>query len=272
MRGMFMSTASFRHTFLRDMPLPDDRGRPLTDDSVSESMRYAVAAFERKYAVRTSPRLIKLGRQPVPDEPEATVDTPLEIRDALPFDPRAWEDSRHVSLHLPIGPVKEVYAVALRLPGQLSPVVFPPSWIQPDYRAKIVQLYPGASLTPMPIATTAFGMAAMSSGRTIPNAWQIVYLAGYTADDLIGQDSDVEHALGMLTAVSLLVPGSIDRFMSRGVAGLSASVDGLSNSTQLMQSPNGVKYGALIAAYRDSLTDWEKTYEHRRTGPIMGSA
>lgn len=155
-------------------------------------------------------------------------------------------------------------AVGLRLPGMGTPMMFPAEWIQPDRKNRVVQLYPGARMGPLPMALSGFGLSALNSGQVIPNAWQVAYTAGYTDEDLSGDDADVGRAVGQIATIAALVPGSIDRFMAQGVAGLSVSVDGLSNSTQLLQSAGNLRYGALIAAMRESLEPWERMFHARK--------
>ena len=258
-----------KDVYLRGLPLADQFGRRISDDLLQIKINAARASFQRKYGVRLEPTLIKMGDIPLSSD-AARPDWPTYRTDAQPYDPRAFEGDRFASLSLPIGPVKEVLQVALQLPGA-KPVTWQPNWVQVMRRGRIIQIYPnGANVNLMPMATTSLGIAALSSGHAIPNAWQIVYTAGYSEGDLNGEFSDVLSALGMLAAIGALIPGSLDKFAAQGIAGLSASVDGLSNSTQMAGGGQNLRFAPLIKAYQDELAAWEKTFQDRAIGLRFG--
>jgi hypothetical protein len=70
--------------------------------------------------------------------------------------------------------------------------------------------------------------------------------------------------------VEVLVPGSVDADLAEGVASRSVSVDGLSQSIQLLQNPNALKYQALINQYIQDVREWEKTFWARQKGVRLG--
>jgi len=251
--------------FLRDMPLIDDKGRPATDELLQSKISAAEAAFQRKWAIRLTPAYVRMGHLPLPSDTDALyADLPRVVTDARAYEPESFEEDRHVSLRLPLGPLQTVIGVGLKLPGAASPRLWPTDWVQVLNDSRTIQIYPqGATVSAMPFVTAAWGAAALGSGRTIPNAWQVAYVAGYTAEQLAGDHADVLSALGMVAAIGVLVPGSIDRYISEGITGLSASVDGLSNSTQLANAGGQLKYAGLIAAYTDQLKGWEATFQAR---------
>ena len=260
---------TLKSTYLRGMTLADEHGRPISDALMESKIRSVRAAFERRYSVSLSPVTVRMGKAVIPGEPFETPDAPLLQRDARTHDPRDFEGNRHVSIKLPVGPVVRVLSVCLQLPGG-KPVAWHKSWLQLNRKTRTVQIFPqGPGISLMPLNANALGLIFLNSGSTIPNAWQVAYLAGYTEEDLTGADADVLNALGMLTAIAVLIPGSIDQFLAAGVSGVSASVDGLSNSTQLMQNSGNLKFGVLIQAYRDELKTWEKLYQQRGIGIRM---
>lgn len=262
-----MTVEQLKETYLRGMPMADQHGRPLPDSVFQIKLNSAIAAFQRKYGVRLTPTLVKVGD--VPLEADANPDgLPTFRTDAQPYDPRGFEGDRFVSLSLPIGPVREIKQVALQLPGS-RPLTWQPNWIQLMKRARTLQIYPsGPQVNLMPIVASGFALSALAGGRAIPNAWQIVYVAGYTDEELNTDYADVLSAIGMLAAIAVLIPGSMDRFAALGISGLSASVDGLSNSTQV--NSGQLRYAPLIQAYKDELTEWEKTYQDRAIGLRFG--
>ncbi len=259
-----------KDTYLRGMSLADEHGRPIADVLLEAKVRAVRAAFERRYSVSLSPVTVRMGEAEIPGDPWETPDAPLLQKDARTYDPRDFEGNRMVSLKLPVGPVKKVLTVCLQLPGG-RPTAWDKTWIQLNRKTRTVQISPlGPQVNMLPFNANALGLMLLSSGSTIPNAWQVAYTAGYTDEDLAGKDADVLDALGMLTAIAVLIPGSIDHFLSAGVSGISASVDGLSNSTQLLQNSGSLKYAPLIAAYTEHLKAWEKTYQERGIGLRFG--
>lgn len=267
---MYLTPDLLRDRHLNGMPLTDPKGRPMLDAAVQHIIKSTEAAFQRRYNLRLTPTYVRLGDRPIPGEPGAG-ERPTLTRDAAPLVPRVFEGSRHASLKLPVGPVRAVYSVGLKLPGQQNVTPFPGEWVVADRKNRVVQLYPGSSLSAVPLAQTGFGLSALYSGRTIPGAWQVAYEAGYSAEDLSGDDADVGHALGTLATIGVLVPGSIDRFTAQGITGLNVGVDGLSQGTQLMQGQGNIKYAALIAALKEEYEAWHKVFDARR-GFQMGHA
>lgn len=260
---MTITPAVLQSTYLNGLVLADPKGRPMTDDAIQAHIKSAEAAFRRRYSLCLTPTRVRLGAAPLPGDAPLSEGMPTMQRDAPPYVPRAFHESRHASIRLPIGPVREVHAVGLKLPGQQQVTPFPPDWIQVDHRNRVVQLYPGGNSL-VPTAFTATGMFALTSGRTIPAAWQVSYTAGYTAEELADEYADVAHALGSLAALNVLIPGSVDRFTASGVTGLSASVDGLSQNTQLSQNGNTLKYGALMNALKDDVEAWDRQFRARQ--------
>ncbi|WP_241900028.1 hypothetical protein [Deinococcus sp. UR1] len=260
-----LTADTLRNTYLRDMQFADEHGRPLPAVVIESKAKSVEAAFQRRYGMRLSPTVVRMGDLTLPGTP-VRPDLPRKFVDAQPYDPRSFEGDRFVSLDLPIGPVKGRPRVFLQLPGS-RPIEWSKEWVQVRKRARVLQLYPmGQTVNLMPLQATSLGFMALMGGRTIPNAWQIEYEAGYTEDDLAGEDADVLNALGMLTAIAVMIPGSIDLFAAKGIAGLSAGVDGLSNSTQLAGGGQALRYAPIIQAYKDELTSWERMYQHRGVG------
>lgn len=269
--GMAVITpAELSATYLRDVPLVDDKGRVMPPEVMATHITAAERAFERRHAVSLSRVTVRMGDLPMSGEPFETPDEPRVRFDARPFTPQDFEGDRHASIKLPLGPLREsgdVLAVGLKLPGRPSAYVWGKDWVQPVCEDLTVMIFPqGAIYAPMPFTLTGWSIAALAGGRLIPNAWQVAYRAGYTADDLAptGRHADVRNAVAMLAAIAVLVPGSVDQYVAMGVTGLSASVDGLSNSTQLVAGKDALKYAALVKAYADGVAAWESTYANRK--------
>lgn len=272
--------AAFRRRYLNDLPLENVQGVPMRAEDIEHAIKEARAEFERTYGVRLEPTIIKMGDRDLDGDPpnrDTAVGLSEDLRAALPYqeehdatnyDPRAFEGSRHASLILPVGPVKQVYAVALDLPGLQKPFEIPLEMVQTKRYRKRLYIYPkhlnGVYWPLMRAPSAAF--LALSQNRSIPNAWQITYLAGYTERDLERRDLDIWPAIHKAAAIKALVMGSADRNFSLGVGGVSVSVDGLSQNTQLIANAQNLKYGPLIKQYQDDFKAWEAGFAFRKSG------
>ena len=254
-----------RDNFLRGLPLEGPDGSPLPDSILLSKVQAVRAAFERKYAIRLAPVNIKVGNRPLPGEPE-----PQEVYPGIDFHPDGNLDHRHHLLRLPVGPVRQIHVFGLWLPGMDRPALFPQDWAHVNPRSHAVRVYPGKGLTFGLPALAGIYASLVSLGKTVPHAWHFAYRAGYTLEELAGRDYDLVDALGKLVAVEVLVPGSIDAYLAEGVAGRSVSVDGLSQSVQLIQSPNSLKYQPLITQYLNEYREWERTFWARQRGVRLG--
>lgn len=268
---MILTPSALKNRFLPGVPLTDQYGRPYPDEHIEQVIQSTIATFQRLFAVRLQERIIKLGQDPIKGDPDPTsLGLPLEVRDPQDWDPNTFEENRQAFLRLPVGPVKEVYGMALKLPGQMLLYQWPKDWIKTRYRRKVVRIYPGTTMTFTPTAQSGIAIYAITSGRIIPASVHVTFRAGYNQDDLEGDDADVLACVGKMAAIELLTPGSLDRNFVMGVSGLSVSVDGLSNSTNLLQNSQGLKYQNLIMQYTNEIQTWSKMYKKRLSGVKMG--
>jgi len=254
-----------RDNYLRGLPMEGPDGSPLPDSLIASRTQAVARWFERKYGIRLGLVNVKVGQYPLEGEP-----TPDETYPGIDFHPDGNLEHRFHILRLPVGPVKRIHAFGLWLPGMSRPALFPPDWAHVNPRSHTVRVYPGKGLT-FAVPTLAGIMANLVSlGKPVPHAWHFSYQAGYTLEELQGQDYDVVDALAKLVAVEVLVAGSIDEDLREGVASRSVSVDGLSQSVQLLQNPNALKYQPLINQYLQDVKEWEKTFWARQKGVRLG--
>jgi len=254
-----------RQNYLRGLPLEGPDGTPLADGVIASRVQAVRAWFERRYGVRLGERVVKVGRLPLEGEPPAD-----EVYPGIDFHPDGNLDHRHHMLRLPVGPVLEIYAFGLWLPGMDRPARFPLDWAHYSPRSSTVRVYPGKGLTFGLPALAGVYASLVSLGKPVPHAWHFTYRAGYALEDLQGPDYDIVDALAKLVAVEVLVPGSVDADLAEGVSSRSVSVDGLSQSVQLLQNPNALKYQALINQYLQDYREWERTYWARKRGVRLG--
>jgi len=250
---------------LPGLPLETSNGAPLTDALIDGRIKSVVASFQRKYGIRLAPTVIKVGTDPLTDDPQVI----QERYRGLDYMNDGNLDNRHHSMKLPIGPVRAITAVGLRLPGMYRPADLPVDWISFEPRSNVIRLYPNKTLSFAVTYTGGWFLNVLGAGRTIPEAWHVTYEAGYGPDDLTGLDYDILEALGKMVAIELLVPGSLDRFLAEGVGGKTISADGLSQSIQLLQHAGGIKYANVIQSLAQQLQEWESMFWARRGGVRM---
>lgn len=279
-----------RENFLAGLVLEDGDGRPMRDAVIEGRIKGVTARFERQYGVRLTPTAVKLGLYPLENEiepgevlvPAVVDDAGVEIAPAvladplvmpgLDYNPDRGRDNHQFSMELPLGPVRNLRAFGLWLPGQARPVSFPTDWVHCNPRSHRVRVYPGRTLTTAFVFASGIFANIVSASRPIPYAWHASYVAGYSDSDLAGRDYDVLEALGKMVACEVLIAGSIDRNLAAGITQKAAGVDGLSQSVSLIQNAAALKYAPLIASYQQELDAWEKTFFRRRTGIRLGVA
>ncbi|GEM48699.1 hypothetical protein [Deinococcus cellulosilyticus] len=264
---MFPLTPQFlRDNYFQGVPLESPGGRPFTNEFIQGRILAVRRAFERKYAVRLEPTVIKMGSYPIPGEPEAQ-----ERVVGIDLHPDDAKDNKRYSMLLPVAPALQFHKLGLWLPGMERPTEFSLDWLHPnppDSRTRQLRIAPGRSLTTLLHLQFLSGLMPLTSqGSPIPGAWHLTYTCGYTEDALLGQDFDVLDALAKYAAIALFVKGSLDGNVLAGITNKSLSADGLSQSVGLVGNAQALKFGAIINQYQQELTEWEKTY-WARSSPI----
>lgn len=273
---------AFRRLYLHNLALEDQDGVPMSNDDLLSFIRSAAADFQREFGVRLQPTIVRMGTKRLSSEPvtRATAPSgttpeeleallPLEEYDAITYDPRSFEGSRHGRVQLPLGPVKEVYGVALDLPGRRM-TELPLEAVQVTRKRKYIQIYWKQGFPYAPVfAMTGIGFMSLDSGRSIPGAWHVAYRCGYTPEDFAGADSDVFEAVLKMAAIRAMTIGSADKNFAVGITGRTVTVDGLSQTTQLAANANQLKYAALIKTFQDDLNDFTKVFAFRKSGIKM---
>lgn len=261
-----LSPSYLREHYLPGLQLTGPTGMPLSDPVFLQRIRAMQARFERKYGISLVPLTVKLGPYAIEGEP-AAVDVHFP---GVDYHPDGKLDHQHFSFKLPLAPVREIVTFGLWLPGMSQAARFPIDWGYITPKSSTFRVYPGKSLTfAVPFLSGIFA-SIVDMGRPVPQAWHVVYRAGYTEAELTGKDADVLDALCKMIAIDLLVPGSLDANFAEGVSSRNISVDGLSQSMSLINGPQTLKYSGLILAYGQQLEDWEKTFWARRSGVKLG--
>jgi len=261
---VLLSTNFVRENILPGLPLVDSTGQPLSDRALDFRVQSTIAWFERRFGVRLKPTTIKLGREVLPGElPEHDETLP-----ALPYRAAGVHGQTYHIMRLPIGPIRQIHAVGLWLPGMPSGSRLPTDWVYDWPRPATVQIYPGRTLTIPNVYGPGF-LTMVNMARNVPQAWHFSYTAGYDENDLQGPWADVLLNVAKMAAMEILAPGSLDRNFVAGVQGRSVGVDGLSQSVQFMNTPDGLKYSNLWGHLKEEVQEWLKSFWANKSGFML---
>jgi len=162
-------------------------------------------------------------------------------------DYRAFEWNRWIHVKLPERPVVEVMSASLYY-GTMKLYDVPREWINVrDPLSGHVRIVPvTGKIDQMALVGFAWmGYFVSQYGPYLPDFIRFRYKAGYSIEDLPG---DLTHLAGMVQSMMMLnVAG--DLIVGAGIANLSVSLDGLSQSIGTTSSATNAGYGARIIQY-----------------------
>jgi hypothetical protein len=163
----------------------------------------------------------------------------------------------------PIIPLSYPNTVGLSLIGlldKIEQIIYPKTWL--SYAKKSDG--PGSrrlSVVPTGASTTQANADVILTGITsqigmqrfdmIPDYWDVQYITGF---DLKHLPYDLMQVIGKLAAIQFLAIAGDNVFPIAGLAGMSLSVDGLSQSIQSTASATYSAYSARIKQYGDEIT------------------
>lgn len=236
-------------------------GVPMHPDDLQDYIDQTRGMLEQLLGIRIAETIVKMGSYPLPGE-RLDASVPTLTRDGRDMDPRDFEGDKNVNIKLPYGPVREVHSVGIKFPYFNTTSQLNPKWVIPLKDRRAVQIFPVMGTTPGSQILAGLTLARSTGQRIIPAAWHVSYTAGFTSEQLQNEWPHLLGLWGKMAAVQVLVPGSISLNFANGVSSLSVSVDGLSNSTNLMQNSNALVYQALINEYQSSI---DKLYKQVRS-------
>ncbi len=265
---MALNAAYLRRRFLQGIPLEDASGRPVPEANFDDALREAHAFFTRKFGVLFRPTRVILGnvppeQRPPPGGTEAVIET-----NGIDYDPQTWHADRWASIQLPFGPVHDIRFVGVGLGGQALPTIihFPSDWWQLSERRYFLRLYPGF-LSLQTFAASSFHLSIIAARRRIPNAWRIVYRAGFS--DVFNEEPDLARAIA-LQATILLLP-TLAMLHSGSIVSESVSVDGLSQSRSFPVSATSHRLSPLQSSLQAELDSFLSLYFATQRGPRLTS-
>jgi hypothetical protein len=234
-----------RQKMLFGLPLLDANNRLYGDAPMQAAIYSAAERIER--ALDTT-----IGRRVFSSIP-GTTDFELEVvqENGYDMDPTRFRNAYGL-MRLRHHPVSEVRAYELWL-GDRRIREIPPSWIRISHGSGDVQLLPDATTTLM----SQFGgsaiplLGSLNTGSAVPHLIRTTYVAGWKVD------ASLADLIAWVATQVILI--TISDSVTAGLASISTSIDGVSESVSTTNSSTNSTYGAFIIEIGKRITEWMKT-------------
>lgn len=237
----------------------------ISDVTLGNKLSIAVARFEREMKdFNLTPKVIKStavngilgdnGAFVTPPEPELAALADI-IEDPYDYDVSDYMNWGYMRVRRK--PIVTVERIRLIYPTGQTIIDYPHEWIKTNRKFAQIQIVPMAgSFKSFPLIGQGAMYLPLLSGfltKNVPHLIHVDYTAGLTEipDDL----KDCLYKLGAIEVLKLAGGGKMP-----GVASLSTSADGLSETTTLTQSQTTQLYGSLIKQYEDDVKLFLKDY------------
>lgn len=229
---LLLSTDELRELYLFGTDLTDDDGNPFPERMLAHYIRAAVAWLEKELDIPLTPREIV-----------------EETHDHFANDYGRWG---YFQLHH--YPVIALRRVSFQYPSQTSRVVIDPRWVVLEEAGArgVIQIVPGQGniADVLLIPGQLMPLWSGATGR-VPGVWRFDYRAGFEAGAL---PADLKHAIGMQASIGVFnIAG--DLIAGAGIANISMSIPGLSQSVGTTSSATNAGYGARIIEYQKELKE-----------------
>lgn len=240
---MLVTASEVRDRWCFGLPLTKSDGSVMPDADIENFIEIATQEVQRRLDILLSPHKVicNPGDGAIYDIAEDPYDYDIERY-------RSWG-----YLQLRQFPIISVEKVRLVLPNSQEVVNFPMDWVKINKSSGQIRIVPyagnpsimtiaGATGSSLPLLTGQFS-------RNFPQALWIDYTAGM-------QDvpSDIKAVVAKLAAIDVL--GISGDAILAGVASISTSVDGLSESFSTTASATNATYGARILQLRGEISDF----------------
>jgi hypothetical protein len=246
-----------RNRWCFGLPLNKEDGTVMSDEDIYTFLIGAIRTVERKLSIYLKPTVIMAN----PEERGLVKGVDFDVEEP-PYDYDARAYRQYGFLQLFERPVQKLLSLKMILPNGNPIIDFMAEesrkkWIKLDKQAGQVRIVPyagdptifallGGSQTGYPFVT---GMI----NQNLPHMFHVDYIAGYEA---YGIPEDIRNAVAKLASIDIL--GIAGDAVLAGVASLSTSIDGLSESFSTTASATNATYGAHILQYQkevDTLFD-----------------
>lgn len=225
-----LTVPDLKSRYFFGIDLTDDAGNPLSDEVFRHYILTAIRWFEHQLDIPILPT------------------TFCDFHDYFREDYRAFN-----FIQLDNYPLIEVLEFRVQYPSGQNVIVFPQEWLRVNREHGQVQIVPTAgTLSEILVGQGGSFLPAIYNGMDyLPQLFQLEYIAGFEAGkvprnivDLIGKFA----SLGPFNIFGDLIAGA-------GIANISLSMDGLSQSVATTSSATNAGYGARIIQYTKEIKD-----------------
>lgn len=236
------------------LPLSKSDGEPMSDDDLIDFLMAAIATTERELGVYLKPTIIKCNA-----EARGLVRGVDYEKEENPYDYNAKAWMNYGFLQLKKRPVIEVNEFLLVLPNGniIMDFMTRPDWLKLYKDNGQVQIVPYAGDPTMfallggTVSGFPFVTGAISSN--LPQMIHVDYVSGFHLNEIPG---DIRNVIARQAAITVL--GIAGDAVLAGVASMSTSIDGLSESFSTTASATSATYGAHIKQLQDEVDDFFK--------------
>jgi len=228
------------------LPLTKDDGVEMPDEDIYQYILSAIATVERRLGIFLKPTIIMCN----PEQRGLVQGVDYDRAEpAYDYDVRSWMN--YGFLQLRERPVQQVTGFRLVLPnGQLiADFMARPKWLKVYHEAGQVHLVPYAGdptlFAMMGGSQSGYPFVTGTINSNLPQMIEVDYIAGYAPFQI---PEDVRNVVAKIAAIDVL--GIAGDAVLAGVASLSTSIDGLSESFSTTASATNATYGAHILQYQ----------------------
>lgn len=225
-----LSVRDLKARYMFGLDLTDDAGNELPDGVYEHFIAAAISALEHELDISIAPT------------------TFCDVHDYFQTDYQAFS-----FIQLDNYPVQSVEEYLVQYPSGQTVVRFPPEWLRLDPNKGHIQIVPTAgTLSEILVGQGgSFLPAAFNGMRYLPQLFRITYVAGFGEGQV---PKDIIEVIGKMASFG---PFNIfgDLIAGAGIANLSISLDGLSQTIGTTSSATNSGYGARLVQYGKEIKD-----------------
>lgn len=262
---------TLKSDYLFGIDLKDAIGRILQDSTLANKLSIGIARMQRELLdFSLTPQVIKStyvnGQQDASGNWIVMPDTVAQAQANLFEDPYDYDVNDYINwgfLVVRRKPIISVERIRLIYPTGQEIIQYPPEWIKIYHKFGQIQIVPMAgSFNQYPLIGQGAMYLPLMSGfltKSVPSLIHVDYTAGLSVlpDDL----KDAVYKLGAIEVLKFA-----GQAKAPGVASVSTSADGLSESTTLTQSANSQLFGALIKQLEDDVKKFIVDFKENQKG------
>lgn len=244
--------SEIRRQWCYGLPLTKEDGQAMDDESIITFLKDAVAQVERYVGIYLKPTIIVSN----PDERGLEEDVDYEVEEPpYDYDANAW--MQYGFLQLRNRPVQQLNGFKLVLPNGniILDFMTRTEWLKLYRTNGQVQIVPYAGdptiFALMGGSQSGYPFLTGMMNANLPQMIYVDYVAGYKAGKI---PNDIRSAVARIAAVTVL--GIAGESLLAGVANMSTSIDGLSESFGTTASAENTTYGAHIYQYQKELKEF----------------